>query len=260
MLATALVCLAFQLRLPGTNVDDADYQALATVLETEARPGDVVLLWPWWTERARRFVPLHVPVVGYQGSDGDDLLEHPRIWVVRQPSLPGSNPGAFAKAFNADRVEEGPARSFGNLELQPYRNGRHRPVVFSATRSPGVAPEWHEVKFSPQRCVRLNPPGGPARASVEFANVPASTALRLEAGYTWDRGAFHSPGLSTTHVGVDVGGQTALTLDLAPGREGLLVASGPGTAAGATLQLWAQADNHELRDICVKLFALGTTP
>ena len=35
------------------------------LLAAERQPGDVVLLAPWWTERARIFVPEGLPVVGY---------------------------------------------------------------------------------------------------------------------------------------------------------------------------------------------------
>ena len=68
-------------------VAEIDYQAVAAVLESEGKPGDVVLLHPWWTERARIYVPERVPVVGYQGSESDPLELHPRIWVLSQPRM-----------------------------------------------------------------------------------------------------------------------------------------------------------------------------
>ena len=260
VVVTAVLCLGFQLRVPATHVEEADYVAVARVLEAESQAGDVVLLFPWWTERARLFMPSNIPVVGYLGSDGDDLIEHARIWVLSEPSLPGTDVAGFKKGFDSDRTEDGPARTFGNLELRRYRNGRARPIVFSAVDAPGIRAEWHEVKFSPQRCLRLNPPGGDVQASLDFVGVPQAAALRLEAGYTWDRGAFRSSNLSTAHVGVDFDGQNAVTIDLPPGREGLVVKNGPGVRAGATLHVWTQADNNELRDLCVRVFALGAAP
>ncbi len=99
--AVAVGCLAFQLWLPSTHVAEADYAAVAQVLEREAQPGDAVLLAPWWTERARIFVPARVPVTGYQGSDGDDLERAPRVWVLSQPGLPRAGMDAFWAAFRA---------------------------------------------------------------------------------------------------------------------------------------------------------------
>ncbi len=88
LVAVAVLCLAFQLWLPSTHVAEADYQAAAQVLASERQPGDVVLLVPWWTERARIFVPEGLPVVGYQGSDADSLDRYPRIWVLSEPHKP----------------------------------------------------------------------------------------------------------------------------------------------------------------------------
>ena len=73
VLVVAIVCLGFQLWVPSTHVAEADYQAMANVLAAERQPGDVVLLAPWWTERARIHVPEGLPVVGFQGSDGEAL-------------------------------------------------------------------------------------------------------------------------------------------------------------------------------------------
>ena len=58
----AVACLVFQIWLPTTHVSEADYQAVAQVLGAEAQPGDVVLLSPWWTERALIYLPESVPV------------------------------------------------------------------------------------------------------------------------------------------------------------------------------------------------------
>lgn len=88
LLLVALLSLLFHLRLPGRLPSEGDYRAVAERLKAEARPGDAVLLFPWWAERARLFVPPEVPVYGYLGSDKDDLAAHSRIWVLGQPELP----------------------------------------------------------------------------------------------------------------------------------------------------------------------------
>ena len=62
LLAAGVFALAFQLWLPSTHVAESDYQAVAQTLTNERQPGDVVLLAPWWTERARIYVPEGLPV------------------------------------------------------------------------------------------------------------------------------------------------------------------------------------------------------
>src|SRR5205814_26673 len=152
------------------------------------KPGDVVLLFPWWTERARLFMPDGVPVVGYLGSDGDDLTRSPRIWVLAEPRLPKASRSAFDAAFLPNRTRLSDPRTFGNLELTVFANNRYRPALFSAADALAAAHvylenpqgqrsecqpdasgfscgaddegqpvrvgvEWHEVKFMPRHCV-----------------------------------------------------------------------------------------------------------
>src|SRR5260370_27795983 len=91
LLVVALGALYFQLSLPGMLATEQAYREVAAVLANEGREGDVVLLHPWWTERARLFVPKAIPVVGYLGSDGDPLSSYSRIWWLAQPRLPRSD-------------------------------------------------------------------------------------------------------------------------------------------------------------------------
>lgn len=282
LLAVAVGALAFQLFLPTTHVAEADYQAVASVLEAEAQPGDVVLLFPWWTERARQYIPARVPVVGYLDSARDDLTHHPRIWVLSQPRLPGSDEGAFEAAFSPGRSPLGPARRFGNLTLTPFANGRHRPAAFSAAAMVGsaqvyleqpdgarapcpwdggahrcpegkaVAVEWHEVHVRPLRCLRLDAPGGATRLVVEFPRVPAADALVLEAGYTGERGAYPPGSVTDSRLGLEVNDTTA-TLELPAGVERLHRLEGPTVPEGARLRLWLTSQNPHERQVCVSL-------
>lgn len=290
LIGVGLFALVFQVRLPGRQVTERDYQQLTEILRAEAQPGDVVLLFPWWTERARLYVPDGLRVVGYQGSDSADLLRHPRVWVIAQPEVPGASMGAFQKAFAPGREQLAPPRSFGNLQLWLYANGRHRPLLFSATealssarvylespsgervncafdgrahRCPGrgnvrVSAEWHEVQFEARRCLWMQPPGGPARLVVEFPAGVASDALSLEAGLIWDRGYFGHASLTPVRIGVDDGaqGRPLMEIVLPPGREGLQRAKAEQVAV-SPVRLWTQADNAELREVCVDLFGYG---
>ena len=292
LVLVALGCLVFQLRLPGRLPTEADHRTVAGWLRAEARPGDAVLLFPWWTERARLYLPPELPVYGYLNSDTDDLSAHPRVWVLAQPELPGSEVSRFQAAFLPRRTAVGPTRHAGPLELTLYENGRYRPRRFVASevwtrarvylespdgtrrdcpfdgrvhRCPGpphlyLAREWHEVTFEPRHCLWMPPPGGPERLVAEFDDVPVDTEWRLEAGIASEFSTHHAPPLSVTHLGVEdaASRESLLTLSLPPGREGMLRAARalPSGRARA-VRLWVQADNAESRQVCLDFLALG---
>jgi hypothetical protein len=288
VLLVAVVCLGFQLWLPSTHVADADYQQVATVLAAERQPGDVVLLAPWWTERARSWVPEGLPVVGYQGSDGDPLERHARIWVLSQPKQPRSGLGAFEAAFLPSRTAVGPARQFGNLTLQLFQNGKHRPVTFDGTEalaraqvyleSPDgnrqpcnptqagfrcangrvVAAEWHEVHFAPYRCVKLEPPGGAGKIVVEY-QASASASSAVLAGYIWEYGAHREEGITSSTVTLEVDGRPT-TMELPVGDERMHRLDGPALPEGARVRLMLQAQNPHLRVVCAVLTGHGRAP
>ncbi len=288
VLAVALWALGFQLWLPSTHVEESDYQAVAQALAAEARPGDVVLLHPWWAERARIYVPEGLPVVGHLNSDGDDLTRHPRIWVLDQPRLPRSDAAAFAAKFSPGRAELGQARTFGNLALRLFTNGRHRPELFSARallpqlrvylegpdgarqdcpwsgaahRCPNgkvVAAEWHEVHFEPRECLRFDAPGGSTKLVVELPPQPAADEVVLHTGYTWERGSFRE-GVTATDVWLEVDGRSA-PLTLPPGLETLQTARQPAVPEGARIRAWVQSPNPTARELCLELIGYGRAP
>jgi len=264
--------------MPTRAVDAADYEAVAQVLASEVRPGDVVLLHPWWTERARIFLPPGIPVVGYQGSDQDSLELFARVWVLSQPRM-GSE-------YETKNLKVGPARDFHHLRLQLFENKQYRSPTWDARmslakakvfveapdgartdcrwdgrahRCPNgaeVAIEWHEVKFQPRQCIKLYPPGGPSKLVAEFPPVPAFAAVGLRAGLTWDRGFFHMPELTPVELGINVNGNATTSLTIPVGVEGWLAADGPAVPDGATLQVWSRSANPAYRELCFELYGL----
>jgi hypothetical protein len=280
----AIVALIFQLWLPTTHVAESDYQAVAQVLSTEARAGDVVLLAPWWTERARIYLPEGLPVVGYLGSDGDDLTKFPRIWVLSEPHLPRAGLGEFESKFLPSRAEVGTARSFGNLQLRLFTNGRSKPVVFDAAEAIASAQvylegadgsrqacqwtgnahrcpngkvtlkEWRDVHFAPYACVRMEAPGGATRAVIEFT-TPAAASSTLQAGYIWEYGACRECTPST--VWFEVNGQ-AQTLELAAGDETMHRLDGPALSEGSRVRLGLLSQNAAARVVCFVMNGWGT--
>ncbi len=287
VLVVAVACLAFQLWVPTTHVDEGDYRQVAAVLSAEAQPGDVVLLSPWWTERARLYVPEAVPVVGYLGSEADELTHHPRIWVLAEPDLPRSGQSAFMRAFGPGRDEVGTERRFGHLSLRLFTNRRARPVVFAGStwlerakvflespqgRTPcpwtgrghqcpnghTVALEWHEVHFQPLSCLVFDAPGGPTKLVLELAGVPAAATVRVRTGYIWERAAYKD-GVTDSEVGLEVNGE--LTQRTIPaGVELLHQLERANVPEGATVRVWLSSANPNARALCVELTGLGSAP
>ncbi|MBU8899245.1 hypothetical protein KRR26_26875 [Corallococcus sp. M34] len=294
LLLVALLCLLFHLRLPGRLPSEADYRAVAERLRAEARPGDAVLLFPWWAERARLYLPPEIPIYGWLASDKADLSAHPRIWVLGQPELPRSDVSAFDAAFLPGRKAAGPATHAGTLTLGLYENGRYRPRRWVASESfararvyleqqdgsrrecpfdgrahrcPGppylyVAPEWHEILYEPRHCLWMHAPGGPQRLVAEFDDVPGGLGLRLEGGIIFEFAHSKDPRLSTAHLGVDDAASNARLLEVPvpPGREGVQTSEvilPPGPPR--TVKVWVQADNADSRQVCLDVMALEPT-
>lgn len=291
----AIAALLFHWTLPSRLPTEEQYRSVSEVLGREARPGDALLLYPWWTERARLFAPSFVSVVGYLGSDRDPLTSSPRIWLLAQPRLPRADLSAFQRDFLPGRSPLGETRSFGNLQLALYRNDLYRPRIFSAVsalasarvyvenpggvraeclfdgsahRCPGperlrVAAEWHEVLFQPRYCLWMRPPGGASRLVAEFPELPVGDRLVLEAGIIWEYAAHIDSRLTPTRVAAeDAGtGDELLSVSIPVGAEGMKRAERPGSslprARGA--KLWIQSDNPSMRDTCVELASEGAS-
>lgn len=284
----ALLAWVFHLTLPLRLPSEEDHRAAGAWLSGSAAEGDVVLLHPWWTERARLFAPSRVPVVGFVGSDSADLREHRRIWVLSQSRLPWTDDSAFEEAFLPGRTPLGPAQSFGPLRLQLYENGRYRPALWKATESlagaqvyieepngtrrpcrgngqrfqcPGgghlyVATEWHEVLYEPRRCLNLHAPGGEGRMVVEFAASPTAR-YELSAGIVWEHAWRHEAYRTPTLVEA-ASGAGRLAVELPVGFEGLKRAE--GELPGGAVRIAVSSRVPETRQACVELTAWEPRP
>ena len=248
LLGAALLALAFQLTLPSRLPSEADHRAAAAALAREARAGDVVLLFPWWTERARRFLPGRTPLAAERRFGALTLT-------------PYTNGRYRPRSFDAVQAV---ARARVYLESV---DGSRQPCPFdgSAHRCPGpphlrVAAEWHEVAFQPLHCLWMHPPGGSQRLVAEFEDAlpAAGGALRLAAGLIWEHARSVDPRrISTTQVTAEVPGLPALRLELPPGHEGLRTQEQP-LPAGAPrgVRVAVQAERAQARWVCVQLQAL----
>ncbi len=289
--AVSVAALFFQLTLPRRLPSEQAYREVAAVLKQEGRDGDVVLLYPWWTEHARLFIKT-LPVVGYLGSDSDPLRGFKRIWLLSQPRLPRSDISQLGRRFGPGRTLVASARNFGNLELLLYRNGLYRPIVFSAVsdyqsarvyleaadgeradcpfdgkvhRCPGreqlrVAAEWHEVLYQPRRCLWMHPPGGPRRLVAEFPAANSGERLTLAAGIVGEYASRRQPELTPTRIAVEetATGRRLLELQIPPGVEGMQQVErrgAPELPSTIGLRISVQSDNAALREACVELFS-----
>jgi len=287
LLWVGIGALYFQLSLPGRLPREGNYRDVAATLAKEALPGDVLLLYPWWIERARLFVS-GTPVVGYLGSDVNRLSGHARIWVLAQPELPRSDRAGFERKFLPGRSPLQPPRRFGTLELSLYRNDFYRPVVFSAVQEyrsarayvedPGrgrldcpfdgkvhrcaeaeqlrVAAEWHELRYEPRHCLWMQPPGGSRRIVAEFPALPLGDRLVLEAGIVGEHASGRQPELTPVRAAVEdmASGARLLELAISPGQEEMQRVERPvSTDLPVALRVWVQSDNPASRETCLEL-------
>jgi hypothetical protein len=286
LLGAATWGAAFQWKLSRSHVPDGDYAAVAEVLAREAQPGDVVLLYPWWTERARLFVPGPLSVVGHLHSDEEPLEDHPRVWLLSAPALPRSDLAAFERSHMQGREKIGGDRPHGQLVLSLWKNGLHRPARFSAVESLGAAaahlerPDgsrsecawngrshecpggtgasvgWHEVDQVPRRCLAVRPPARGTRLVLEWPSVTASPgdAVALEGGITWEHAAKVGPEHGDVTVTASSGSNPLATLVAREGVETFYRVRGPAPAGDAPLALSVGAGGSRDRDSCIGLF------
>src|SRR5262249_19739196 len=109
-----------------------------------------------------------------------------------------------------------------------------------------VAAEWHEIHFSPQRCLWMHPPRGATRLVAEFSTVAGWNQLVLRGGLVWDREYLRQG--SSAHVRVETGeGRTLIDLNIPPATPGLQRVEVPGDAkmATRTLRLIVSSENPE---------------
>jgi len=284
----ALFALGFHLTLPARLPAEDDWRALGARLESQVQPGDAVVLHPWWTDDARRFLPEALPIHGDPHAAGRDLVEASRIWVISQPRLPRADTRGFERAFLPLREPLDETTRFGPLELRAYRNLRHRPVAFDAAASLARAQAWietpgaakracrrvrddlecpglgrlrsglHEVDFAPIRCLPLPPPGGASRLVVEFRDVPRAGQLLFEGGVIGEEAWKKGPELTPLGLGVESPDRVLLERSLPAGSEGLTQAVLDELAGTPrTLRLVSRAERPGRRVPCVNLRVLG---
>jgi hypothetical protein len=147
--------LSAQIRLPARLPAPGDWAALRSLVEGDARPGDVAVLSPAWAERAREILPASIPVLAARRYAGEDLFGVRRAWLVSLPEAPG-----FSWDAEKDLLERsGPAGRTARLgALEVARLEIPFPVL--------------PLAFLPDRLAREGPEAGAAREVREVAGAP----------------------------------------------------------------------------------------
>lgn len=209
-------------RLPGA----VEWDALRTLLEGEARPGDAVVLSPAWAERARRAAPAGLPVLARTRYADEDLWAVRRVWLVSLHEAPGFGfdveRDLLARANrNEAPLALGPMEvtrydlalprvplaylpdllgraevSLGEVPCPPDLEGVHRCPGADGTVAATVARTVREVGGAPRPCIEVDG-AGPVR--IAFPPVRLGRALR---GHVGAPGA--APGAAAFHVRVGV--------------------------------------------------------
>jgi hypothetical protein len=282
LVLTALWALYFQLSLPSKLPTEADHQAAARFIAERAEPNDVVLLFPWWTDRARLYLPERIPLVGYLGSDADALKKYARIWVVAQPQLPKANQSEFERLFLPQRTPVSEPSRFGPIEVRLYSNGRYAPTSFSVDRALDsarvflegadgttadcqrfgasgfqcreggiVAAEWHEVNFEPIRCLFVRPPRRGLRMVLMLPPEQVADIGLVRGGLVWDRPYYKNPEYTAVKVTLTRSDSDVVsTMTIEPGFVGMKEERIVGGGGGGELRFTVETANAEMRELC----------
>jgi hypothetical protein len=207
---TGAASLAAQIRLPGRLPAPADWVALRSLLEREARPGDAAAVSPGWAERAREALPASIPVLAARRYAGEDLLGVRRVWLVSLPGAPGFSwrveEDLLARGAPAGRVAQLGAIDVTRIEIASPA----LPLAFLPDRlqrvdggaGAGAVREVREVGGAPRPCLVARPGGGETLA---FTFAPLRIG-RLVRGHVGAVGAAALP--ATVRISAAVEGET----------------------------------------------------
>jgi hypothetical protein len=220
---------------------ELDWRAASTLLERDARPGDVAVVAPAWAERARAELPAQVPVFALARYASEPLLGVRRVWLVSLTGVASSG-GRIARDIAARASADGGPQRIGGLTVTRYDLARpDRAIAFlpdwigqaaarvgdrpcerdgaSALRCPGelrIVREVREVGGAPRPCISTLPgsaASGPV--TVTFPGVPMGLELRGGAGVV---GRLPSPSAPPVRVAVQVDGGEVAGVELPAGE------------------------------------------
>jgi hypothetical protein len=172
LLALGLASLDARGRLATRLPSPLDWRALTALLERDARPGDLIAIFPPWLEQARQAVPARWPVLATSSIDAEWLPGVRRVWLVAASGV--STPGPHRPL--AGRTASSDAQQLGRLRVE--RLDLASPVLPTASLAErsGTATRWRDVAGVARRCMELTSgPGAPVRLTLPL--LPLGSAL-----------------------------------------------------------------------------------
>jgi hypothetical protein len=156
-------------RLPSA----LDWRALTALLERDARPGDLVAIFPPWLERAREAVPARLPLLATSALDAEWLPGARRVWLVAAVGVTtfGARLPLSSRAAATDTQDLG--------RLRVTRLDLDAPVLplGSLAELAGAPTRWRDVDGVARRCLELaSPPAASARLELPLLSVGGALA------------------------------------------------------------------------------------
>ena len=160
LLLLGLGSLDARARLSGRLPSPLDWRALTALLERDARPGDLIALFPPWLERAREAVPARLPVLATSALDAEWLPGVRRVWLVAADGVStfGAHPPLSSRSAATD------TQQVGRLQVTRMDLASPVPTLGSLAERNGAPARWRDVQGVARRCLELAPrPVTPAR-------------------------------------------------------------------------------------------------
>jgi hypothetical protein len=173
LLALGLGSLDARARLADRLPSPLDWRALTALLERDARPGDLVAIFPPWLDQAREAAPARLPVLATSDLDAELLTGVRRVWLVAAIGV--STPGPHAPL--ADRTARSDTQQLGRLRVTRLDLASPLLPVASLAELSGTATGWLEVEGVARRCMELaTRPGAPARLELKLLTLGSALA------------------------------------------------------------------------------------
>jgi hypothetical protein len=249
--AAAVTSLAAQASLSARLPGPLDWSAAAALLARDARPGDALVVWPHWLERAREVTPHGVRVIAAARLDDEPLHGVTRAWLLWAPGAPPAGWGA--EAAMAKRATRADPQRLGALEVVRFDlSAPAQPLASLAERaSPPAVAALREAGGLPRRCLVFTPaPGAPL--------VLAFPAIRLGRSLAGHAALLPGPGDGPVRLAVQVDGTEVGALELRAADGWLAWQLDTSQAAGGAHQvtLVATTAGAEARPVCLEALAL----
>jgi hypothetical protein len=276
---TALVSILFWLRLPSRLPTDADYEKANELIASQLKPGDIIVLAPFWAQRGRQFLTAAPTYAGYD-LEGDKYPGTHRQWLVALADAPRVSLSEIRETLLGRGSSAGAGQRIGGLWVEPFAiegpkslysfldhaddalvtiGGSRNEVCRDLPRglhqcSHGdwnrVQAGWHEMDERPVHCVWAHPVGqDPVQITYRDVPIPAGSHFTGWGAFVGQAAA--TPNGAPVKMDVQVEGQpaTSVTFDNRFGKQPFEQSLSQG-AEKATVTLSVTTPNAGMRHFC----------